>query len=526
LVYSSFQSLQFIAKTGLGVLTKPDRLLESSCRDLLRDVYENKRLPLGHGYFVVRNLGQDQLEQRLTHEDARLQERHFFDNAEPFATSFRQCELRFGTWNLQTFLSGKLAEQITNKLPIIEEEINARLQDIDEELKQYPEPVTRNASRIIFDVVSDFAQAVRLEMGGEFPHHTWRNNWKALKRSLFGSLLTLKPTMTISGNRDKGIYRASLSGGATANDSIVLESDEESDDDPNGGDMRMSNTPETPTKKRKVEATSGPSPLKDSLLGRSKSSVTPDVPVHDYTPKRTKFRLDAIAQHLEETSNASMPGHHEHKVTNQMTLKTLEYWQLPVTDFFSTFEQHLKSRIRKLFDETFLNWTGMALYESAWKIVEQMVNLNLHQQRTTMVVESLEDETNGVYVFQDEIFTVEKAALLEVYRQARFKARLALYRNERVSRTGNAITPAEESKITKNVKLMELLNQEPYKIELGVAADITTYYMTAARRFHDSVCMRIESKFFKQLRTQLRDELENGLGIHDEAEGKSTYMSP
>jgi hypothetical protein len=31
--------------------------------------------------------------------------------------------------------------------------------------------------------------------------------------------------------------------------------------------------------------------------------------------------------------------------------------------------------------------------------------------------------------------------------------------------------------------------------------------------------MRIESKFFTQLCTQLRDELENGLGIHDEVAG-------
>jgi hypothetical protein len=67
---------------------------------------------------------------------------------------------------------------------------------------------------------------------------------------------------------------------------------------------------------------------------------------------------------------------------------------------------------------------------------------------------------------------------------------------------------------------MNLLNQEPYSSELTVAAEVTTYYMIAARRFHDSICMRIESKFFKRLRTQLRDELENGLGIHDEVEGK------
>ncbi|KAH5731245.1 hypothetical protein HBI17_217790 [Parastagonospora nodorum] len=136
----------------------PDRLLETTCHEILHNVFEKKRLPLGHGYFVVRNLGQEQLDEHLNHEDARAQERQFFDTAAPFA-SLRQHDSRFGTWNLQSFLSGKLAEQITKKLPIIEEEINARRHEVEQELKQYPAPVTQNAPRVIFDILTEFAQS-------------------------------------------------------------------------------------------------------------------------------------------------------------------------------------------------------------------------------------------------------------------------------------------------------------------------------------------------------------------------------
>jgi hypothetical protein len=66
---------------------------------------------------------------------------------------------------------------------------------------------------------------------------------------------------------------------------------------------------------------------------------------------------------------------------------------------------------------------------------------------------------------------------------------------------------------------MTELKREPYEVELGVVAQVTTYYMLAARRFHDAVCMRIESKFIKQFRTQLREELEHGLGLNDGQEG-------
>ncbi|EAT79567.2 hypothetical protein SNOG_13240 [Parastagonospora nodorum SN15] len=502
----------------VGVLTKPDRLLETACHEILHNVYEKKHLPLGHGYFVVRNLGQEQLDRHLTHEAARAQEKQFFDTAKPFA-AFRQHDSRFGTWNLQSFLSDKLAEQITKKLPIIEEEIHTRRHEVEEELKQYPAPVTQNAPRVIFDILTEFAQSVRLELEGDFKHRVWRNNWKALQRSLFSSILSLKPTLATGGTRDKGIYRSSLSGGASANDSIVLESDDESDDEGSGtGDIRMSGTPETPTKKRKLDSTPGPSPLKNSIPAKS-TSVAAVVPFPDFTKKRTKFQLDGISQHLEETSNASIPGHYDHKITDAMSMETLEHWSLPLTEFFNSLEKDLKSRIRALFHESFRTWESVALYEAAWKIVVQMLDLNLQQQRTTMATESLEDETNSVYVFQKGIFATEKVAQLELYRQARFKARLARYRHERQHRTGKDITPAEDAKILKNAKLIELLNEEPYSVELGVAATITTYFMTAARRFHDSVCMRIESKFFKQLQTQLRDELENGLGIYDEDNG-------
>ncbi|KAL5114518.1 hypothetical protein ACEQ8H_007608 [Pleosporales sp. CAS-2024a] len=521
------------------VLTKPDRPPESNCRDMLLDIFEAKRLPLGLGYFVVRNLGQDQLARRVTHKAAREQERQFFADSETF-NDLQKHQSRFGTWNLQSFLSGKLAEQITKKLPIIEEDLQARLNEIQTELKLYPEPPTQNASRIISDLIFEFSLQVRLAVDGEsndysfttlegkLKSHAWYNKWKAIKKSLGSSLLTLKPTLTTTGSRDKGLYRASLSGGASASDSIVLESDEEMGEDTDEV-TRTSKTPESPTKKRKGEPSKTPeSPTKkhrgeplDALPARTrvKEALMPEIPTPDFADKRTKFRLDEVGQYLDEVSHSSVPGYIDPRVTEQMALQTLQEWQLPVTEFFNILDEHLRSQLREMFDEVFRKWTGMALYNAAWKIVEQMVNLNLHQQRTTMAMESLEDETNSMYISQGDKFIADKEAQLELYRQARYTARLALYKKERIRSTGGAIMPAEEARIFKNQKLMDLLHEEPYQTELGVVACVTVYYLTAMQRFFDSLCMRIESKFFKQLRTQLRDELENGLDIHDEVKG-------
>jgi hypothetical protein len=470
---------------------------------------------------VVRNLGQEQLDQRLTHDQARDQERHFFQNQELFATTFKKHESRFGTWNLQAFLSGKLAEQITNKLPIIQSEMQSRLLEVENSLTLYPEPPTHNALRIISDLVLEFSQNVRLEMEGNFPDRAWKTSWKALQNAFFGSLVSLKPALVVRGERDKGIYREYLTAGNSADKSILVPDVDE--DDGSDEDVRMSEAPETPTKKRKTGDTPGPSPLKapfDASKSAGNAKKPEKVPIADFSAKKTKFELDAVAEYLAESSNASLPEQLDYRVTNKMTLQTLENWQMSIDDFFDKLEALLRSRLEALFHKHFERRAGTALYDNVWKIVTTMLNLNLHQQRTIMAAESLKDETNGIFVFPDEVYRRDKDAIMDTYRQARFRARLTIFKNERMLHTGKPMTPVEENRMFKDGKLATLLQTEKYEGEIDAIAGVTTYYMMAARRFYSSICMRVESQFFKQLRTDLRDELENGLGVHDEVNGR------
>jgi hypothetical protein len=475
-------------------------------------------LSFGHGYFVVRNLDQEQLNQKFTHQDARKQEKDFFASEEPFTTNFQPHQMRFGTHNLQTFLAGKLAEQITKKLPVIHDEINARLLGIEESLKQYPEPPNHNAPRIIFDTVLEFSQSLSQQIEGEFPSIDWRNNWKALQRDFFSSLVSLKPTMITSGKLDKGLYLTSLNSAdaRSCKEPIVIgdESEEDADDD-----VHILEVPQTPTKKRKMESTPGPSPLK-TFMDRPNGIDNNSVSATRFSEMRTKFQLDEIALHLETTSQSRVPGRIENRVTDEMMLRTLEHWRLPTNEFFDRLDQSLLAHVKGIFHKHFAKWEGTALYSAAWKIVVEMLELNLHQQRTTMAEESLADETDRPYIFHADLFNNDKEVILKNYQQARYKLRWAIYKREREARTQKRVTGPEETKLKKDDRLIKLMEQEPYSSELTVAAEIIAYYMIAARRFHDSICMRIESKFFKQLRTQLRDELENSLGIHDEVEGK------
>jgi hypothetical protein len=510
------------ANLSPGVLTKPDRLPPGSRHDKLMEVFDQKRFALGHGYFVVKNLRQDEINQGLTHQEARLRERQFFNEGIPWSTTFKDYAHRFGTLNLQSFLSGKLAEQITKKLPVIDHEINARLHQVDTSLQQFPEPPTHNASRIISDVILDLSQEVRKELEAEFPCKAWRNNWKVLQNAFFAALVSMKPTMSTSGRRDASVYAEVLDSqpGSSANKAISVDDDEDYEDgeDDEDIDSPMRSNPETPTKKRKIDGTPALSPVKTPKRGLPKM-LERQAMVVDFSELKKKFILDEVTQYLAEHSQSKVPGQIEPRVVDNLMLGTLEHWNRPLAEFFNALEKQIQEQMKTLFNKHLKKWEGSTFYQTAWKIVEEMLTTNFYQQRTTMADESLNDENEGPYIFHDDIFQCEKELVLDNYRQARFNTRFKRYKHDKQQRTGKPMSTAEEERLKKDARAMAVLNHEPYVVEQGVVAQVTTYYMLAARRFHDAVCMRIESKFYKQLRTQLRDELENGLGLNDGNEG-------
>jgi hypothetical protein len=224
------------------VLTKPDLLPAGSSDSPLQKVLSNAELKFGYGYFVVKNPDQVMLNNRLTHHDARFQEQEFFTTKQPWNTSLRSYRGRFGTPNLQHFLSKKLAGQMIKALPVIYDQVQVRLDDVDSKLRNIPEPPTHGAARIIMDLLIAFSDHVRREMEGSYPCKDWRNSWKDLRDEFFAGLDAMRPTMRTRGQRDYGLYTLA---GKSSDDPVCL-SDGDDDDD-------MVGQPQTPQSKRKLE---------------------------------------------------------------------------------------------------------------------------------------------------------------------------------------------------------------------------------------------------------------------------------
>lgn len=91
----------------VGVLTKPDRVQSGESLEQWVQMLNGQRFKLGFGYYITRN----NPDPSVGNVTARSEERHFF-SSQPWTTTMRQYQDRFGTLRLQAFLSRELAMQI------------------------------------------------------------------------------------------------------------------------------------------------------------------------------------------------------------------------------------------------------------------------------------------------------------------------------------------------------------------------------------------------------------------------------
>ncbi|ORY10975.1 P-loop containing nucleoside triphosphate hydrolase protein [Clohesyomyces aquaticus] len=489
---------------SIGVLTKPDRLPPGTREEALAAILGGQKFQLGHGYFSVKNLGQHGIEARISHENARQQERDFFAHNAPWCTSLQHFRHRFGILRLQDYISKKLAAHSLKALPLIRSELQQRLQGVERQLSACPKPPTHNAGNVVSDILLKFSGHIQKEMEGEYPHNTWRNIWETLQADFASGLASMKPTMATYGILDKGLTEPSAPMGASMDDALVLDSEEEEAD----VDQAL---PETSSKKRKVEETIA------TPTGKSMKPSTP------HSRFKKSFHLDNVSRELSQISKSKFPDQLQPKVLDAMILETIKHWEEPMKSFFDNLGQQLKGHMQKVFGTTFEPWKDAEIYHAAWVIIGKLMDNHLEEQQL-MAKDAFIDEHEGPYIFHREYLAFQKTQVSETYQQARFTKRMNLYFDELDKATNKETSKAERlARVKREAELRKLLSKEPYTNEIEVVAKITSYYLIASRRFHDSICMRIESKFFKLLRTQLRNELASKLRIFDE-DGHSTCM--
>jgi hypothetical protein len=180
-------------------------------------------------------------------------------------------------------------------------------------------------------------------------------------------------------------------------------------------------------------------------------------------------------------------------------LESLGHWHVVVTTFLDQLDRQLALQIEQVLDKALGDWKTTGLYRETKKIVERFVASLLDSQRTTMAPETLNDELCGPYFLDATYFDFHKERVLGAFTSARFNKRRDIYFEIMEKNTGKVVAEPKQKEDAKKEPLKSKIANDPYSREVDVIAEVRAYYQLSSIRFHESICMRLESQLFKAL---------------------------
>jgi len=489
----------------VGVLTKPDRLSGNDRVDHWNSVLRGDIFQLGFGYFVTRQPSQTDLEAGVTHAQAREDEQRFFESSR-WTSQFRGFEARQGTLKLQQFLSDLLARLIVKCLPEIRARVIQKIAEVDHKLGQLPYP-PQNALQVVTTTLSNFVNKLQQLLEGGFDSNSLWKAWKSIKKDFRKAIEDQRPVLLVQqdistgqGKLAKKTQKANLPAKRKNEEIINIDSDDDAS-------TAISETPTKKNKGRNGQVT--PSTARTTSM----PFRTREMPEVNHLRKR--FSLREIRSQLEDFSASGLPGGIDPKVVDQMILATLIHWNIPATQLLEKLEMELRSGLELTLNDVASKWTTTGLYCEMQRYFASFVLTHIEVQRTRQIPRLLHLETRKPHTENGEALALHKSRELDVFTTARFKARADAFFNEQDAVTGKTTNEEDRSKkIQGDKELNKKLSEESYKREVEVMASIRAYYAVAAPRFVDHVCRSVEADLFDHFHEDLREKLEEALGIH------------
>nr|WLR81519.1 interferon-induced GTP-binding protein Mx4 [Andrias davidianus] len=144
----------------LGILTKPD-LVDKGTEEMVVDVVKNNVIQLKKGYMIVKCRGQQDIQDKLSLEEAIRKERIFFEDHEQFSSLLAEGHATIPV--LAERLTTELVEHISKSLPALEQQIKEKLKAAKEDLHNCGKGVpTREGERFAFlvEIIKLFTEEI------------------------------------------------------------------------------------------------------------------------------------------------------------------------------------------------------------------------------------------------------------------------------------------------------------------------------------------------------------------------------
>ncbi|KAI9796366.1 MAG: hypothetical protein M1833_006371 [Piccolia ochrophora] len=493
----------------IGVLTKPDRLEIGNTWAQWIEILQNHLYPVGYGYFVTKQPSQSSLDARIDHVQARQEEIDFFEDNPPWSTKFQDFSKRFGTSNLQTFLSEKLTAQILNNLPNIEEKVRQKAEAIEMELSQIPQPPKENIPMMLSGKLYDFSRLFHKHVDGEYHTAQFEKEWlkiaaqfrEIMENSLPKLILPCKadtPRQPVRCTASTPSSRTAMAStpsrsGVRAPTIDLLDSDDE-------------NVSKTEPGSHQSGAGQRDSRTKRRLFEDSRSSPAfrgqPSVGRH--------FTLSEVRDASQDGCAVGIPGPAHPKAIVHLYKQSVEHWRAETENFVATSGSLLRRQVLESLDEVFESYKQTPLAVEVPRIANAFVD-DIIKRQSEAAAEAFQLEIYKPLTMDGQRHMELKEAAWDYFKARRqeHRARLELLQQER--QHGRASEgPARQKE---QEKIAQKLGADPFSKEIETLATVRAYYNMSMARFVDTMCLKIQGEMFLLAKKNVEVELRNNLGI-------------
>ncbi|KAF7890996.1 uncharacterized protein EAF02_001321 [Botrytis sinoallii] len=524
-------------KRCVGVLTKPDTLADKTGNADFENILRGKEHRLGYGWLVARQPGPEfRADESKYHEEARKEEEEFFRCDPLWNGAWSEFKNKCGTSRIQTVLSELLVTSIKEDIPDIKKKVSAHRAKITEDLRNLPELPDQNVQLEVQRLLQNFSREVKGLMTSEHTDTNFHGNWTKLSQNFHKLLLHIKPMIICSHPSDT--YQ------------IPVISVDDSDDEEPG----TVPAPDTSGKKRKY-----PNITKDQSFeqdGRNSENVTPvsklrfkseapsprtPRPIRNARNLPNKFKGTVFERHAElgkgfasigdiqkEMLNSSLglPKIVDPRIHQAYCRKAVSVWKDPYTDLLFAATKLLRSAVHTVVERNLGIYQQTILYKDSKILVDRWID-DLCKQQLSAIENLYQTEIYRPFTLLGDAINESKKVELQKLQQGRHKHRASCLVDKQLSLGLKKIKAEKQSPEYINARqaLVEAvknedLDRDPFEVQLDVAAYVRGYYVVAANRFADSVCISINNCYFRNVVEQVENYLEMHLGTNDPSNGK------
>lgn len=406
----------------------------------------------------------------------------------------------------------------TTSIPRIEETVRARSEEIEAELATLPELPTHNISQVVLQELARFSQQMQALMDGT--NFSLHSEWNTLNIQLYQSFHELLFPMFI--------IRDQLDVTSAANqlevDGIeVISLDDDSPIPDRGAFFQPPAGPQGGTKEEH-QVRSPKRFVNGAEKHRSIAEELNSNPFAVFQSKRLKATIGEIRLTLAKYTKPGAPGHIDFRAKDELCMQSVKVWQGPILKYVNLVLEISQQQSKGILDQVLSKWVQTELYKEALSYLDEFFNMFEESMQNTCR-DILELEFHKLFTINNRSFEHYKEVELKKIKDARRRRRatiLAEHMMRGVNTRGdsNARRNAIQQKI-KSIK-DEDLGEDPFKVEIDVAALVRAYYLTAADRICDQICLTIHSSLFKQAQERIFRYLEGKLGL-DQGNSKLTF---